>query len=173
MCSDQPSQAFMNHRCGMCPPRCVLDRSVHQPTRWTVANAAHLLSAAHFLSKHQSPSHLVVWRVPFKIVTHFWGHFTSSGALVWGTWGQFLQRTLNWTLTWWSPPFYFLLWWRAALCYGSSLVTMLSEDPIRNYQNMTKGTCFVLSGKSMCVHRNKKKRKNVLRRTNGLQFIFG
>ncbi|CAL8356249.1 unnamed protein product [Boreogadus saida] len=25
-----------------CPPRCVLDRSVYQPTQWTEANVAHL-----------------------------------------------------------------------------------------------------------------------------------
>jgi hypothetical protein len=32
---------FWHHRWA-CPPRCVLDRSVYQPTKWTVANVAHL-----------------------------------------------------------------------------------------------------------------------------------
>ena len=31
-----------------CPPRCVLDRSVYQPTKWTVANVGHL-SVTHLV----------------------------------------------------------------------------------------------------------------------------
>ena len=33
---------FIRGRKWVCPPRCVLDRSVYQPTQWTVANVAHL-----------------------------------------------------------------------------------------------------------------------------------
>ena len=38
----KPKICLFWHHEWACPPRCVLDRSVHQPTQWTVANVAHL-----------------------------------------------------------------------------------------------------------------------------------
>ena len=66
-----------------CPPRCTRDRSVHQPTRWTVANVAHpsvthLGGHAHLWWRQKSQifkracngyshSHLVACHGTFKV----------------------------------------------------------------------------------------------------------
>ena len=44
------------HHTWACPPRCVLDRSVYQPTQWTVANVAHL-SVTHLIAPHLVACH--------------------------------------------------------------------------------------------------------------------
>ena len=75
-----------------CPPRRVLDRSVHQPTRWTIANAAHL-SVTHLgghahlwchkrlISKKacNGQSHHTWWRVmaTFKTSWHLLKHLNG------------------------------------------------------------------------------------------------
>ena len=61
---------------------CVLDRSVHQPTQWTVANVAHL--AIIHLDGH---AHLMSEEVDFQNgpvtanPTHTWGYNTGPLTL--------------------------------------------------------------------------------------------
>ena len=64
----------MGQEVGVRPPRCVLDKSVHQPTQWTEANVAHL-SVTHLGGHAQLRG-----RFPKRLVT---ANHTTPGSMSW------------------------------------------------------------------------------------------
>ena len=72
-----------------CPPRCVLDRSVHQPTQWTVANVAYV-SFTHL----GGPAHRWCLKGQISKTHHTWWHVMATvSSLV--PLSPFLKRKLR------------------------------------------------------------------------------